>query len=146
MTLKTDTQGDMTIAHPDSQSASVQKRSTSPSSAGDQCVSGTPIGDCAGDEPLNTLPAEPVSISKVVRPRKETSGVASAGSGSPSKEDVETPATHGEEDIPSDGKDPEGEAMIREVPARRGDGKQTGASPDGDRASAGQARAEKRTG
>lgn len=28
---------------------------------------GTPIGDCTPDEPVNTLPAEPVSIAKVKR-------------------------------------------------------------------------------
>ncbi|RYX95221.1 MAG: hypothetical protein EOO28_12475 [Comamonadaceae bacterium] len=32
----------------------------------------------------------------------------------------QTPALHGEEDVPSDGKDPEGEAMIRELPASGG--------------------------
>ncbi|MDO9403877.1 MAG: hypothetical protein Q7T87_07605 [Polaromonas sp.] len=88
--------------------------------------SGTPLGSCASDEPANTLPAEPVSIAKLKTGRPAKNQPVGAASDAERTGIRETPALHQESDIPSDGADPEGEAMIRQVPKRTGDGKHSG--------------------
>lgn len=108
-------------ASPENHTSGASRRP--PASASDDCVSGAPLGDCSADEPANTLPAEPVSISRVTRPKE---GTAPASRGAAGEDGTQTPARHREPDIPSDGPDPVGEAMIREVPDRKGSAKQDG--------------------
>ncbi|MDB5742902.1 MAG: hypothetical protein JWR68_1217 [Polaromonas sp.] len=79
--------------------------------------SGVPLGKASSDEPANTLPAEPSNV---------TPAHAQADQGSRSKTTTqpvkkpgnEEPEMALEEDVPSDGNDEVGEAMIRELPVR----------------------------
>jgi hypothetical protein len=73
---------------------------------------GVPLGAGSPDEPAHTLPAEPVQITKAPAARAEASQRRSA-SKRPGNEEPELTL---EEDLPSDGKDEKGEAMIRSLP------------------------------
>jgi hypothetical protein len=74
-------------------------------------------GDDSNDDPTPPLPVDPPGTPA----RNPAVDIASTGSGEPlkreeSKEETkEEPEIGNERDIPSDGRDPEGEGMIREV-------------------------------
>lgn len=81
-------------------------------------------GDDSNDDPTPPLPVDPPGTPSR-NPAVDTAFAGSGGSGEPlkkekAKEDVkeetkEEPEIGNEQDIPSDGRDPEGEGMIREV-------------------------------
>lgn len=100
---------------------------------------GAPIGHGAPDEPANTLPAEPVNVTRLdtaAVPGAATSDAAGGakrkdqdkGGSTEKRQDNEEPEPTLEEDLPSDGRDEKGEAMIRDLPARTG---RTGAPLNG---------------
>ena len=97
--------------------------------------SGVPLGTGSPDEPAHTLPAEPAQITRVGA-ASSSSSPSSAGSsrspkngpgksgqgaaaGAPRKQpDNDEPELALEPDLPSDGRDEKGEAMIRDLPRR----------------------------
>ena len=77
---------------------------------------GAPLGKGSPDEPAHTLPAEPAQITKVTSPK-----AADAQSSGPRKRPGnEEPEPTLEDDLPSDGRDEKGEAMIRNLPDNAG--------------------------
>ena len=72
---------------------------------------GVPLGAGSPDEPAHTLPAEPRQITKAQAPKAAASQPASRTK-RPGNEEPELAL---EEDVPSDGKDEKGEAMIRSL-------------------------------
>lgn len=83
----------------------VSKESTDP---------GAPLGSASPDESTHTLPAEPSHITKVSQPsdqdtvESENPALDNAG--------TEEPPLALEPDLPTDGRDEVGEAMIRSLP------------------------------
>jgi hypothetical protein len=75
---------------------------------------GVPLGAGSPDEPAHTLPAEPVQITRAPAAKASEPRSASKRPGN------EEPEPTLEEDLPSDGKDEKGEAMIRSLPRRTG--------------------------
>ena len=77
-------------------------------------------GDDGNDDPTPPLPVDP-SGAPARNPAVDTAMNGSMGAGEPlkkeetKKEPKEEPEIGNERDIPSDGRDPEGEGMIREV-------------------------------
>jgi hypothetical protein len=77
---------------------------------------GVPLGAGSPDEPAHTLPAEPRQITQAQAPKAEASQ-----SGSKTKRPGnEEPELTLEDDLPSDGRDQKGEAMIRSLPSPTG--------------------------
>jgi hypothetical protein len=74
---------------------------------------GVPLGAGSPDEPAHTLPAEPRQITKAQAPKAAASQPGSRTRKRPGNEEPELTL---EEDLPSDGKDEKGEAMIRSLP------------------------------
>lgn len=85
-------------------------------------------GDDSNDDPTPPLPVDPPGTPSR-NPAVDSAPTASADPAEPLKdrqamhETREEPEIGNESDIPSDGRDPEGEGMIREVP------RTTGSSP-----------------
>jgi hypothetical protein len=71
---------------------------------------GVPLGAGSPDEPPHTLPAEPVQITKAAAARPEKPEATRKRAGN------EEPEPTLEDDLPSDGRDEKGEAMIRDLP------------------------------
>ena len=79
---------------------------------------GAPIGTGSSDEPAHTLPAEPAQVSGADTPvAAPDSAVPERGPRSRSR-NHEEPELRSEPDLPSDGPDEVGEAMIRELSLR----------------------------
>jgi hypothetical protein len=81
---------------------------------------GIPLGKGSPDEPAHTLPAEPAQITRIDTPsasHKEKGVAPGAASKGPGNEEPELAL---EPDLPSDGRDEKGEAMIRDLPKRVG--------------------------
>ena len=80
---------------------------------------GAPLGTGSADEPAHTLPAEPAQITKIgTSPSSpEKKGTASSGAGR-KRPGNDEPELALEPDLPSDGRDEKGEAMIRDLPRR----------------------------
>ena len=72
---------------------------------------GVPLGAGSPDEPAHTLPAEPAQI---------TRAPAAKGDGTHKRAGNEEPEPTIEDDLPSDGRDEKGEAMIRDLPRKTG--------------------------
>ena len=68
---------------------------------------GVPLGAGSPDEPAHTLPAEPSQITKAPGGKPEATHKRAGN---------EEPEPTLEDDLPSDGRDEKGEAMIRELP------------------------------
>lgn len=80
--------------------------------------SGAPLGAASADEPAHTLPAEPAQITKVAAPKPEAAdSKPAAREKRPGNEEPEFAV---EDDLPSDGRDEKGEAMIRDLPRDTG--------------------------
>jgi hypothetical protein len=80
---------------------------------------GAPIGTGSSDEPAYTLPAEPAQSRAGTPVAAPDSAVPEKGPRSWSR-NHEEPELRSEPDLPSDGPDEEGEAMIRELPLQPG--------------------------
>jgi hypothetical protein len=78
---------------------------------------GVPLGAGSPDEPAHTLPAEPIQITKAPAGKAEASQPRSAARKRPGNEEPEPSL---EDDLPSDGRDEKGEAMIRDLPRKAG--------------------------
>jgi hypothetical protein len=77
---------------------------------------GVPLGNGSPDEPAHTLPAEPSHVTQV---GKSTNGDAGeTDNASLENSATEEPQLALEPDLPTDGRDEVGEAMIRELPQR----------------------------
>jgi hypothetical protein len=77
---------------------------------------GVPLGNASPDEPAHTVPSEPSHVTQV---RASPDGAAGGSSGpAPKNPGNEEPPLALEPDLPSDGRDEVGEAMIRELPQR----------------------------
>lgn len=76
---------------------------------------GVPLGAGSPDEPAHTLPAEPVQITKAAAAKAEA---AQPRSGTRKRAGNEEPEPTLEDDLPSDGRDEKGEAMIRDLPTK----------------------------
>ena len=74
---------------------------------------GAPLGSGSADEPPCTLPAEPAQITKVAAAKP---AAAQPRPGTRKRPGNEEPELTLEEDLPSDGRDEKGEAMIRSLP------------------------------
>ena len=72
---------------------------------------GVPLGAGSPDEPAHTLPAEPAQI---------TRAPAAKGDATHKRAGNEEPEPTIEDDLPSDGRDEKGEAMIRDLPRKTG--------------------------
>jgi hypothetical protein len=68
-------------------------------------------GDDSNDDPTPPLPVDPPGAPA----RNPAVDTAASGDAAVKKEEKEEPEIGNERDIPSDGRDPEGEGMIREV-------------------------------
>lgn len=82
---------------------------------------GAPLGAGSPDEPAHTLPAEPAQITKV--PAAKPAGAqppSRSGKRQEKRPGNEEPEPTLEEDLPSDGRDEKGEAMIRDLPRNAG--------------------------
>ena len=80
---------------------------------------GVPLGAGSPDEPAHTLPAEPVQITKAKAPADKAEA-AQPRSGTQKRAGNEEPEPTLEDDLPSDGRDKKGEAMIRDLPRKAG--------------------------
>lgn len=78
---------------------------------------GVPLGAGSPDEPAHTLPAEPAQITKATAAKAEA---AQPRSGTRKRAGNEEPEPTLEDDLPSDGRDEKGEAMIRDLPRKSG--------------------------
>ena len=92
---------------------------------------GVPLGAGSPDEPAHTLPAEPVQITKARAPAGQAgeankAEAAQPRSGTRKRPGNEEPEPTLEEDLPSDGRDKKGEAMIRDLPPQAGKTGKTG--------------------
>ncbi|WP_348043142.1 hypothetical protein [Polaromonas sp.] len=86
-------------------------------SAGGRANGGVPLGTGSPEEPAHTLPAEPTQITKIdpaSAPKGTDKGTASGGAHKQPGNDE--PELALEPDLPSDGRDEKGEAMIRDLP------------------------------
>lgn len=72
---------------------------------------GVPLGAGSPDEPAHTLPAEPANITRAPAAKDD------ATQKRPGNEEPEPTI---EDDLPSDGRDEKGEAMIRDLPRKTG--------------------------
>lgn len=85
---------------------------------------GVPLGAGSPDEPAHTLPAEPVQITKAKAPagkgKTDKAEAAQPRSGTHKRPGNEEPEPTLEDDLPSDGRDKKGEAMIRDLPRKAG--------------------------
>ena len=89
--------------------------------ASSPCPDGSaPIGTASGDEPAYTLPPEPAQGRAGTPGATPDSAVPEKGPRNPSEKEKnhDEPELRFEPDLPSDGSDEEGEAMIRELPPR----------------------------
>jgi hypothetical protein len=82
--------------------------------------SGAPLGAASADEPAYTLPVEPSQITKLAAARPDAADSNPAAR--EKRPGNEEPEMAMEDDLPSDGRDEKGEAMIRNLP--RGTGKE----------------------
>ena len=80
----------------------------------------TPLGAGSPDEPAHTLPAEPAQITKVPAPKAAGEPSSRSGQRQEKRPGNEEPEPTLEEDLPSDGRDEKGEAMIRDLPRNAG--------------------------
>ena len=71
---------------------------------------GVPLGAGSPDEPAHTLPAEPTQITKAQSAKPEAAQPRAAAKKRPGNEEPEPTL---EDDLPSDGRDKKGEAMVR---------------------------------
>ncbi|EJL86226.1 hypothetical protein PMI15_01440 [Polaromonas sp. CF318] len=78
---------------------------------------GVPLGTGSPDEPAHTLPAEPAQITKA---QSAKAAAAQPRAGAHKRPGNEEPEPTLEDDLPSDGRDKKGEAMIRELPRQAG--------------------------
>jgi len=76
---------------------------------------GVPLGAGSPDEPAHTLPAEPTQITKAPAGKAEAS---QPRPGAHKRSGNEEPEPTLENDLPSDGRDAKGEAMIRDLPRK----------------------------
>jgi hypothetical protein len=74
---------------------------------------GVPLGAGSPDEPAHTLPAEPRQITKTQSAKTQTAQPRAGAQKRPGNEEPEPTL---EDDLPSDGRDKKGEAMIRDLP------------------------------
>ena len=81
---------------------------------------GVPLGAGSPDEPAHTLPAEPAQITKAAKAQSGKAAAAQPRSGTRKRPGNEEPELTLEDDLPSDGRDKKGEAMIRDLPRRSG--------------------------
>ena len=84
---------------------------------------GIPLGAGSPEEPAHTLPAEPAQITKAAKAQSATSVKAEAAqprSSARKRPGNEEPELTLEDDLPSDGRDKKGEAMIRDLPRKVG--------------------------
>lgn len=81
---------------------------------------GVPLGAGSPDEPAHTLPAEPVQITKAQAGKTDKAEAAQPRSGTRKRPGNEEPEPTLEDDLPSDGRDTKGEAMIRDLPGKAG--------------------------
>jgi hypothetical protein len=81
---------------------------------------GVPLGAGSPDEPAHTLPAEPAQITKAQSAQSDKAAAAQPRSGTRKRPGNEEPELTLEDDLPSDGPDKKGEAMIRDLPAKVG--------------------------
>jgi hypothetical protein len=82
--------------------------------------SGVPLGAGSPDEPAHTLPAEPAQITKAPKAQSAKPAAAQPRSGTRKSPGNEEPELTLEDDLPSDGRDKKGEAMIRDLPRQTG--------------------------
>ncbi len=78
---------------------------------------GVPLGAGSPEEPAHTLPAEPAQVTKA---QSGKAAAAQPRSGPRKRPGNEEPELTLEDDLPSDGRDKKGEAMIRDLPRRAG--------------------------
>jgi len=78
---------------------------------------GVPLGAGSSDEPAHTLPAEPAQITKAQSAKADATRTRPGAQKRPGNEEPEPTL---EDDLPSDGRDKKGEAMIRELPGKPG--------------------------
>jgi len=78
---------------------------------------GVPLGAGSSDEPAHTLPAEPVQITKAQSAKADAAQPRPEAQKRPGNEEPEPTL---EDDLPSDGRDKKGEAMIRDLPGKVG--------------------------
>ncbi len=81
---------------------------------------GVPLGAGSPDEPAHTLPAEPRQITKAPAGKPDKAEAAQPRPGTRKRAGNEEPELTLEEDLPSDGRDEKGEAMIRNLPREAG--------------------------
>lgn len=81
---------------------------------------GVPLGAGSPDEPAHTLPAEPTQITKVQPGKTGKAEAAQPPSGARKRPGNEEPEPTLEDDLPSDGRDKKGEAMIKDLPPEAG--------------------------
>lgn len=82
-----------------------------------QLPDGVPLGAGSPDEPAHTLPAEPSQITKASAAKDDS---AQPPADAHKRAGNEEPEPTLEEDLPSDGRDEEGESMIRNLPDTTG--------------------------
>jgi hypothetical protein len=80
---------------------------------------GVPLGAGSPDEPAHTLPAEPAQITKTPAPG-DRAQAAQQRPGARKRAGNDEPEPTLEDDLPSDGRDEKGEAMIRDLPRKAG--------------------------
>ena len=78
---------------------------------------GVPLGAGSPDEPAHTLPAEPAQITKAQSAKADAAQPRGEARKRPGNEEPEPTL---EDDLPSDGRDKKGEAMIRDLPRNAG--------------------------
>lgn len=81
---------------------------------------GVPLGAGSPDEPAHTLPAEPTQITKAQSAKSGKAEAAQPRSPARKRPGNEEPELTLEDDLPSDGRDKKGEAMIRDLPRKVG--------------------------
>jgi hypothetical protein len=88
----------------------------------------SPLGKGSPDEPASTLPGEPARITKLADNSADGAGrdlgglsrlVGGSDAGRTKAPGNEEPEPALEPDLPTDGRDLDGEAMIRDLPKRR---------------------------
>lgn len=72
---------------------------------------GVPLGAGSPDEPAHALPAEPAQITRAPAAKADAAHKRAGN---------EEPEPTIEDDLPSDGRDEQGEAMIRDLPRKTG--------------------------
>lgn len=87
---------------------------------------GVPLGAGSPDEPAHTLPAEPAQITQAPSAKADKAEAAQPRSGARKRPGNEEPEPTLEDDLPSDGRDKKGEAMIRDLPRKAGKVGKTG--------------------